>query len=1226
MPNIVNNLAGGRMNKDDDDRLIKNGEYRDALNIMVGTSDGSNVGTAQNVLGNTRIADLATLSGLSILGASTIGAISVPETNKLYWFVTATLFDGIYEYDKTTNTANRVLQTLKAGRNALNFQSNALITGVNHIDGLLYWTDNYNPPRKINIERAQQYAPDAFEIADDISVIVRPPLQSLVIEPKLPVDELDQNNLLEKMIRVAYRFKYKDGEYSALSPFTTTMFNPEKLNLSYTEGNTGIINKWSELDITFTTGNEHVTDIQLVYADERSINLNVIDTLNKSKLGYADNSSYTINFKNNKVYSVVIATQVGRLYDNVPLRAKAQDIIGGRLAYGNYVQFFKIERDDTPIPLDYDIELLSGEPEGFYDTTFKTGRNYEIALLYLDEYGRQTTALADYNSTVYVPYTVCDKTNSLMVTINHATPEFATNFRLAIKQDKENYYNIFPRIYYIGNDGFKYFLINDSDLDKPQVNKYIVVKSRDGGADLTGKKYKVLEVAYKSQGFLGSDEFAGLYFKIKTGLDEFTGDDVIENFTYAEGSTATKWKLACDNKARLPFTPGTTPNTVFKYYGDNNNENGLSYNVFQSIVDDYILEYNTYGDARYEVIVFDDAGTLSFKYRNIYQNTYYTPLSVVWHQFPVTVGVPHQLLNDGYNSKAEILFNSTPIVGDKWSLGIKTSLEPFVYRSSGLLRDPIYQQDYWDQYVDGSEIFGLANHPGSQPVAIFPGLDWGDSERGIFEGASITINIDQDIDTEGNDTAYASSNPYTSPSDYDNIEEWFFESGAWEIFDFRDYNGVNQGIKGVYFRRSIGWNVDQGGLNAVTRTEAPNTVTRMHLVGFEGDAGSFYCTRDRLKVSFYLQQLESLVSFETDPIDQQVDIYHELPTTYRILSDKHIVGFEYDTYEDDGFGNVLLRSSTNVFPHNFSSGTKVYVKQIDGGTVQPLIEGEQTVLSVSDSFGIVINLPYASLTPPYTQVIGSVLNFVAGVSEENQTGFQPAKIILNNPTNKLTSFNAFSFGNGVESDRIRDDFNEAYIRHSKRTTTAIDQYDQERRSSSITWSEPFSVDTNVNRLNEFNLSTVNFKNLDVSFGSIQKIRSRDTDLMVFQENKVSGILYNKTLLSDAIGTGQITTTPVVFGNQITLNGEFGISNNPESYSEWGESMFFTDRRRGAVIELRGNAMKVISDTKMTDYFNDHFKLNNNFNVGGYDIHTHQYVLSHKDNGSIYDTDEEIDNQ
>ena len=45
------------MNKDADERLVSSGEYRDALNIEVTTSEGSNVGTAQSVLGNIAVTD-----------------------------------------------------------------------------------------------------------------------------------------------------------------------------------------------------------------------------------------------------------------------------------------------------------------------------------------------------------------------------------------------------------------------------------------------------------------------------------------------------------------------------------------------------------------------------------------------------------------------------------------------------------------------------------------------------------------------------------------------------------------------------------------------------------------------------------------------------------------------------------------------------------------------------------------------------------------------------------------------------------------------------------------------------------------------------------------------------------------------------------------------------------------------------------------------------------------
>ena len=55
MPEIKHTFQAGKMNKDLDERLVPNGEYRDAMNIQVRTSDGDDVGTAQNIQGNAAI-------------------------------------------------------------------------------------------------------------------------------------------------------------------------------------------------------------------------------------------------------------------------------------------------------------------------------------------------------------------------------------------------------------------------------------------------------------------------------------------------------------------------------------------------------------------------------------------------------------------------------------------------------------------------------------------------------------------------------------------------------------------------------------------------------------------------------------------------------------------------------------------------------------------------------------------------------------------------------------------------------------------------------------------------------------------------------------------------------------------------------------------------------------------------------------------------------------------
>ena len=50
MPEIKHQFTGGKMNKDVDERLVPTGEYRDAMNIQVSTSEGSDTGTIENLL------------------------------------------------------------------------------------------------------------------------------------------------------------------------------------------------------------------------------------------------------------------------------------------------------------------------------------------------------------------------------------------------------------------------------------------------------------------------------------------------------------------------------------------------------------------------------------------------------------------------------------------------------------------------------------------------------------------------------------------------------------------------------------------------------------------------------------------------------------------------------------------------------------------------------------------------------------------------------------------------------------------------------------------------------------------------------------------------------------------------------------------------------------------------------------------------------------------------
>ena len=79
MPEIKNTFIQGKMNKDLDERLLPNGQYRDAKNVEVSTSEDSNVGVVKNVLGNYRVEDIVDTTIFTC-----VGSIANENANKIY--------------------------------------------------------------------------------------------------------------------------------------------------------------------------------------------------------------------------------------------------------------------------------------------------------------------------------------------------------------------------------------------------------------------------------------------------------------------------------------------------------------------------------------------------------------------------------------------------------------------------------------------------------------------------------------------------------------------------------------------------------------------------------------------------------------------------------------------------------------------------------------------------------------------------------------------------------------------------------------------------------------------------------------------------------------------------------------------------------------------------------------------------------------------------------------
>ena len=213
-------------------------------------------------------------------------------------------------------------------------------------------------------------------------------------------------------------------------------------------------------------------------------------------------------------------------------------------------------------------------------------------------------------------------------------------------------------------------------------------------------------------------------------------------------------------------------------------------------------------------------------------------------------------------------------------------------------------------------------------------------------------------------------------------------------------------------------------------------------------------------------------------------------------------------------------------------------------------------------------------------------------------------------------FNCFTFGNGAESYKIRDSIVGRTFNLGERVTTvAAQDYKEADRFADITYSGVYNDESNVNKLNEFNLGLLNFKPLEDSFGPIQILDARQTDVLTLQEDKISYVLAGKNLLSDSVGGGAISSIPEVLGTQIARTEKYGISYNAESFVQWGQDRFFTDAKRGAVIQMKGDEsgqsqLRVVSESGMRTWFRDLF--NESFNtqkLGGFDPYSNEYVLS-----------------
>ena len=212
----------------------------------------------------------------------------------------------------------------------------------------------------------------------------------------------------------------------------------------------------------------------------------------------------------------------------------------------------------------------------------------------------------------------------------------------------------------------------------------------------------------------------------------------------------------------------------------------------------------------------------------------------------------------------------------------------------------------------------------------------------------------------------------------------------------------------------------------------------------------------------------------------------------------------------------------------------------------------------------------------------------------------------------------------IEESRIRGGYNNTTVDFGVKAYIAEDNPQQQNRINTMIYSGIFNSRTGVNNTNQFSVAEEITRSVDPANGSIQLLYAEDTNLIIFQEDKVSRALIDKDAIYSAEGSALTTSGRLVIGQIVPYAGEYGISKDPSSFAVYGYRKYFTDRKRNTVLRLTTNgAMVEISSYGMHDFFRDKLSAlgttRQNRIIGGFDIHTKNYVLSIQNQDNSYIT-------
>ena len=1215
MPDIKHYFRSGKMNKDLDERLVPNGEYRDALNIEMSTSDGDDVGTIQNVIGTSKIVGktydsnkkliTANWSGNSfgLTNAFCVGTKLNNESDTIYWFIASTEASCIAEYSAESGIIRPVLVDT-AG--ILGWTRETNITGINIIEDLLIWTDDETEPKKINIKIFKSGCYDNFTNHTKYT--------GKVIIPSGGFNTLP--GFQEEHITVAKK--------APMGMPTLTMGSSTRGG-NGTGTNSVIVSNAVAQTFTDTENESHPagTLVNLYFSPLPNFQVNDIITLTTTYEELGQQETFEI-----KVLVMSISSTNVHLcrIQSIPVEIPYTQLTWEAVLSEEGVLFEK-----KFVRFAYRWKYYSGEYSTF--SPFSETAFLPDTFEYLSTDG--------YNNGMI------NNLRQLAINITESRPIDVEEVEILYKESNNNNIYVVDTLKYASDGTFPTEYKLESEIISKTVESNQIIRPWDNvprkakAQEITANRlifgnylqnYDILDTNLPnitmsiSQGAITTVREPQLSIKslrtYQVGvvyIDKynrqspvFTSEKASKQIGKGYAPTVNSINVTLNNQppswaTHFKYYIKETSNEYYnlamdRYYlaedgnvwlsfpsSERNKVDEETYLILKKKhdTDDFVSS-----KSRYKIIdISNDAPDfLKLKQKAIAtgavkaRSSSIPQIGSIGFSFLGPNPQTNPSFGEGFSSDAVIQIANGGIKSDKYNVisggptGDTEGNAPFNYIYQVTLEEPIKTGDtmvsgissgdefqvilFEEKFERKAEFYGRffvkVNRDANFDTNIIASFPEEDEQFGIIESRTIYGNAQN--------TGAGSSRQEASW--YDTADR---RRSRWVKQENNGHPRLGEKKMTFYFC---------GSPKSDDRDfDKSNTINNfLKLIELQGTIFRFKGSQ----------------SGELSPL-YEVTRNAQPDRTYRY---RRTSGKKYQSAKRRQYNIRFEKRNSSVgMVDNFSyptSGNPVnYISEIQ--IMQNVITADVDVLTSSN--------PAVWETEP-KESIDLDLYYETGLSRP---------ISQHGGTHILDFKNCYSFGNGVESDRINDDYNAPRIGKGVKVSSVLDEpYREERKSTGLIFSGIFNSTSGVNRLNQFIQGEAITKDMNPHYGSIQKLHSRNTDLIVLCEDKCLKVLANKDALYEASGNPQLTATNRVLGQTVPFIGEYGISKNPESFASYAYRCYFTDKSRGVVLRLSRDGLTAISENGMRDFFKDLLPTGKKI-IGSYDGSKGLYnlTLNHK---------------